>query len=346
VKLNHIIVTLGVTCLMSVPIQADYQVNHPKRPETFFGIELLYLKPVWTTNPAYLVTSNNGPDQIAKQVNFDYDFNMTPVFSGGIIYPNGIGFRGRYWLLNGNDSQSTTFDNSITRLMTAGPLGVILLSTPGVTPGLFDHFSFDSTLSMQTADAEVIIDRKYDAWHILLSGGVRYAYIKQTYTVHNQGETSSINLITNHINSLQSSQFSRGFGPTISAEAGYAIGWGGLSLYGNARNSTIFGKENENASAKEVNTMIGDVDESVSTNHNTLFNIFELELGLDWSKKYKNNIEMDWRIGVVGQTWTNVGNSSNNDNLNDNFSIDQTGADNSSLNLGLIGFLLSGTIKF
>lgn len=361
-QLKHIIVTLYLSILTtSTPVLASAtdtseQALHkykgmpiePKEWEPFLGIELLYLKPNWTTNPAYLIsTVSTGNLQKSEQAGFEYGFTPTPVFTAGFISPRGIGFRARYWYLNDSENLSTRFDNSLKRLMTAGPLGVVLLSTAGLTSGFFDNFTFESTLSMQTADAEIIIDRQYNEWHILLSGGARYASIDQTYIVHNHGETSGITLaVSEHSNFLHSSQSSDGFGPTLNAEVNYAVGWGNLSLYGNGRNSFIFGTRSENVRARIENTMIGTTFEEADTGGNTLFTIFEGEFGVNWTKQFNPGIETQWRFGVVGQTWLNVSNSSNSGNLNDNFTVNQTGEDNSALNLGLIGFSLSGTVIF
>jgi hypothetical protein len=311
----------------------------------FVGGELLYVQPRWSTNPAFAESTVSRPSfaRSTSQTNFDHDFNASPVITAGIVAPNGLGLRGRYWSLDSDASAhaATTGDSLFPpseEINTASPLGLGLIASSAQLNT--DHnLAFRNSLRMQAADAELTWTHTAGQATILLSGGARYANIRQGYDVDDTGAFTIQSMTFPFRSRVRSSHRFEGFGPTLSGDLTYPLGFGGLSLYADGRVSIIFGEDREKA------VMFTDHRE---LSQNVAMSIAELAGGVGWSHSF-NRFGVELRAGVVGQMWFNTGNGANNENiigLPPVFFAPGNQTVDPNANLGLIGFQFSSGIHF
>jgi hypothetical protein len=315
------------------------------------GAELLYLKPHFGSNPAFLTHIDNGNIDDHFQTEFSHDYQAAPRAWIGYQAPGKVGVRGRYFDF---DSQSDSPSISDTRglgpgtanfvVQTAAPGGLGFLSTG--TAAAPTTLNFASGLDLQTFDLEATWNMDAGPWHCLLSGGLRYAEVNQFYTANQVTAAGVINSI------IDSRSTFDGVGPTVAAESRVPVGDGGFSLYGNGRASLIFGDAKQN-----VNALV--IPDGLRPNFTNNFSsqdtmpIAELELGVEWRQEL---VGQSWYVqgGVVAQTYFGVGNASSTEHLspragvgggtlNRQSEVDQASSD---ADLSLVGFKLAGGFSF
>jgi hypothetical protein len=268
------------------------------------GAGYYYLKPYWTDNPAYFFevgadwSSSSGVDQP-----FDYDYEVAPRVWLGFICEDGFGVRGRYWHYDHN-ANSEKF---------------ILLAPPGFDPDFtyvyggvdisFDAcdslvgLSFSNDLRLDIWDLEVMQEVSLCHWSILLSGGARYAHIRQrAYEVGYDPGFLDLQV-------AKASNRFQGVGPTVAAEARRGLCCG-VALYGSARGSILFGNKRN-----QSNFVYFDLDaptpvlaeyDQFRDSHEDVLPISELELGLEWGGEVCDShvfVQVAW----VGQAYHELG---------------------------------------
>jgi hypothetical protein len=310
----------------------------------FVGADLLYLQPRFSSNPAYSQRTTNAAatQSNATQTSFSHRATPTAVLTAGAEGPNGFGIRGRYWGLDGSSDNFSlnVMPNTILSLVTAAPMGVGFVSNS--PNGLLSNetFAIGSSLHLASADIEGTWRTTSGPWNLQLAGGLRYASIRQSYVATHSAIPVDPTR-ARRFETLDASQRFAGFGPTAAASAEYALGWNGLSIYGNGRGSLIFGTRNEDATA--VGTVIFPDAPSINTlnaassSTQTMVPIIEGEIGVQWSYSLAG-IDAVFRAGAFGQVWFNAGNAANVDSASANPSANA--------NLGLAGFRLSTMARF
>lgn len=316
------------------------------------GAELLYLKPRFGGNPAFLLHTDNGTIDNHTQTDFTHDYNTAPRVWVGFGEQGKVGVRGQYFKFDDNADQLRITDatgagagTANVVVQTAAPGGLGFFSTGnGAVPTVL---TFDSGLSMKAADFEATWASDPAArarW--LFSGGLRYAEIDQTYFAT---EVTQANFLTSLINSRKTFD---GVGPTVAAETRVALGDGGLSMYGNGRASIVFGTANQNVLLGAVPTGARGAFSNAFSSDDAM-PIGEIELGLEWRK---NEPGRSWFVqgGVAAQTWFGAGNAGNVEDLapragvgggtvNRQGEVDQASSD---ADVSLVGFKIAGGIKF
>ena len=326
------------------------------------GADLVYVQPRWSTNPAYqtqvALQNPTGSVQVVSntQTDFDHAFRPTVALTAGVVAPGGLGLRGRYWWLDSDGAPivlNNPFSSSVTSFRgfaTAFPLG-LGITTPGFLGAgntANETYAISSGLHLKTADLEATWEMISGPWNLVAAGGVRYASLQQSYNVaHTQIQPGANPFgFTNQFDTLSASHDFSGFGPTVAAEARYALGWGGLSVYGNSCASWIFGTRSEQATIQTVSIspffgpFTGTATSRTSTK--TSLPMLEGEIGLQWQHTVAG-VEALVRAGAYAQAWFNAGNAANSDTLSTTF-CDECASPNA--NLSLIGFRLTGVIKF
>jgi hypothetical protein len=327
----------------------------------FAGADLLYVQPRWSGNPAYQSNTVSAPpvgtqSRTNAQTDFDHDFKPTVVLSAGVVAPNGIGVRGRYWWLDSdaafslNNPPSTSATN-FAGFATAFPLGLGITSPGfGANPNPWNEtLAISSGLHLKTADFEATWQTVSGPWNLEAAGGVRYASVRQSYSVADSAPVTGpnpFNFVSSQFQTLNASHNFSGFGPTVAADARYALGWGGLSVYGNGRASWVFGTRDESATLTSLVTNPIFAPRSTiitsSASSKTSLPMLEGEVGLQWQHTI-GGFEALLRAGAYAQVWFNAGNAANSDTLGTTF-CDECASPNA--NLALVGFRLSGIVKF
>jgi hypothetical protein len=315
------------------------------------GAEVLYLKPHFGSNPAFLTHIDNGFIDDHFQTDFSYDYNAAPRAWIGFQRPGKVGVRGRYFDFDDRsnspsaaDAQGPGAGTANFVVQTAAPGGLGFLSTG--TAAAPTTLNFTSGLDLQTFDLEATWMMDSGPWHCLLSGGLRYAEINQFYTANQITAAGVVNSIIDSRSSFD------GVGPTVGAESRVPVGDQGFSLYGNGRASVIFGDSNQTVNAQVIPTGTRPNFTNNFTTQDTM-PIAELELGVEWRQEL---VGQSWYVqgGVVAQTYFGVGNASNTEDLapragvgagtvNRQGEVDQASSD---ANLSLVGFKLAGGFNF
>jgi hypothetical protein len=201
-----------------------------------------------------------------------YGFQATPRFFVGWRNDEGLGIRGRYWLLNCSSD--------------------VLLNEVGNT----DQF-FSQSLNMQALDLEMTQLTCLGGFEIELGGGARYGHVRTGTTADiRPGVYTPTQFISNF----------DGFGPTAAINIRRPMGLGNWALVGSGRGSLLFGQTNftqqfvpNGGSTVPINTGKVPFD---------FVPVFETQIGLErnWWGEYgrfavRGSLEAQW--------WGNAGSS-------------------------------------
>jgi hypothetical protein len=286
------------------------------------GIGFYYVKPHWETNPAYTAVNNlvgGGNPTVIRAEEFDYDYDFAPLIWIGYTNAEDFGVRLRHWRLDFSQGYNLTNDG-LTGIDSAAPLGLQNLSTT-----LGDQLAFESDLNIQVWDAELIQGFQACNWNFLLAGGVRYVHLSQSY---NHFELPDNGVGNTLVDGGTSGHQIKGFGPTLAVEVRRPVGMG-LSVYGSARGSVIFG-EAKQRSFQMVNNLPSTI---ANSDRDDLLPISEYEIGAEFNREM-SGMRFFAQAALVGQVWYGAGNAANNEMIP--VLVDPEVSDNSS-NLGLFG---------
>jgi hypothetical protein len=317
--------------------------------EILAGIGYYYLKPYWKTNPAYVVLQNNieghhsksNLDDVNFVKDFDWDGELAPRVWVGFVCCNGWGARAHYW----------RFDESVTQsVRVAGTIDRIFAASGGVKQGDVeadsegDALTVSNHLELDVFDVEALKQFRIGCCSVMVSGGLRYANLRQRY------QASEINADSkwDSEDAVQISNSFKGVGPTLGVEAKYPL-WCGFSLYGNSRFSVLFG-DGKFRSFESQSNRFGELAQvDVNTiDRDEVLPIGELELGVEWSHDMGKCLLVA-RAGAVAQIWWGAGNASGNGNLlGGDYSHhgNEFGLDNNDVNLGFLGMTASVGIVY
>jgi len=290
------------------------------------GLGFYYIQPHYETNPAYTfsITAQDGTSQV-RQNDFDYDYDFAPILWLGWANCDGFGFRARTWWYENDASTQLTNDGTFS-IDSAAPLGLQNTST---TAG--DVLLFSTDIKIRVYDLEATQSYNVGGWNLLLAGGVRYAHLSQSY---NHLEAP----LNGQVDAISSGSTFKGFGPTVALEVRRDLGNTGLTIYGSARGSVLFGNSSQDSS-QVVNNV---PDAFASTSRDDVLPITELEIGAEWGYNLGRG-RLFAQGALVGQVWHGAGNAAQNEMIP--VLVDPEVSDNSS-NLGLFGIKLAVGINY
>jgi hypothetical protein len=288
----------------------------------FGGVGFYYIKPTWETNPAFLTSTALGGGAFAlNQQDFDYDHEFAPRVWLGYVGGSGLGVRGNWWGLD-SDAGATATATATTALFSATPLGLGFFTTVAG-----DTMNIQSDLDLDVIDLEAVQTFGRNGWSGLVSGGVRWAQIRQQYrltAVPTVGLTDA----------LGSTHSFDGIGPTASLELRQRLWDTGFSLFGSGRAAILFGNSDQHV----VQVLDGALVADATTGQFDVIPVGELEIGTmyDWDTGFGNAFVS---ASLVGMTFFGAGNSANVE------SAFTGGADNTS-NLGFFGLSAAAGIRY
>jgi hypothetical protein len=277
------------------------------------------LWPYWRNNPAFVVTGGRGVPT-TSQVDFNYDAQFVPQVSLGLQSPCGLGFRAGWWGFVISDAES--FRGAASGV-SAAPLGL-----QAMAPFAAANLSAFSDLHLNVWDFEATDECRCGPWELLVSGGVRYTHMSQSYVaVATSAGLPQMGVLSGH-------NFD-GAGPTLALAADRLLGDTHFYFFGNCRGSILFGTARQSASLT-AGPAFADTQDALSSTQ-TMLPVGELELGLGWSRDM-GAAHVYVRGGMISQLWFEAGNASRS-------SVQFLGgalANNSTIdpNLGLFGFSL------
>jgi len=345
-------------------------------PGGWFGdVGFYVLRPQWSGgNPAFatststtLVTTGNPivEDQSVtwEQTDFDHGASFAPLVSLGYAGRNGLGVRARWWTLEASDSvggsgPTGVLVESLPETVTASYLVPSLLGTTSVLGSISELLnltgavldvegSFRSRLDLDVIDAEAIWDTTLGRSSLLISAGVRYAHIGQSF----DGDLGLTGTNSAATATLRSQHTFNGAGPTVSLQAHRTIGQTNLSVYGLSRGSLLYGESRQRATTTVEGSFPWDtipivyaLDSSTSLNSNSLRPVMELELGTNWTRSL-GTFDLFAESGLVGMAWFSTGNAANSEALVGS-GFRTVGSDSTQHHLGLIGLRFSTGVRF
>ena len=262
------------------------------------GIDFLFAKP--QMKESFEVTSTNFATGTMNMIPFDFDYDLSPRAWLHLSSDSGPGIRARYWQYD---------DGSTPRSETAG-----LTTFPGATavtvvfpaaistmlPG--DTLSSAMALDVATLDVEGTLPVRLGDAEILGSAGLRHASMDQAF----RGAVVSGGAVT------QSLAWNRGFdglGLTVGGDVRAPLGSTELSFVSNLRGSLLFGNKTiSRAVVGDVTPAPGITPPIVTLNNaDEVSGIFEVALGLEWSRELGQNTSLFARGMYEGQLWTAAG---------------------------------------
>lgn len=304
----------------------------PSKLDLQAGIGLYYLKPVWTTNPAFAITEVGGPQPNGagqgSQQDFDYDYSFSPILWLGYFCENGLGVRSRWWHFHQSSNVSATNFGG-QQVVSASPLG---FGNTSFTVG--DQLLFQSALELSVWDLEVTQGFRTNGWSFAGSVGVRYVHLAQDYFA------GQLLAVDTGVDVVTGGHNFNGLGPTICLEARRYLS-GGCSVYATARGALLLGEAREQAFQVLDGTQ---PPAQGSVTRDTLLPVGEIEIGFDWSACLGLS-RVFVQGGLTAQGWFGAGNSSNNGDLIGTGPFTYRNPDANS-NLGFFGVTIAAGLRY
>lgn len=270
---------------------------------TYIGFEAVFLKPHFSSNEAYTLTSGNGTTTESLVVNdFDYDMDFNPRVIVGWQRPDGLGLRATWWYLDHSSAleQANPPANGFGSI-TPPSFADVAISTSIPT----DVFSTQSSLNSYAIDVEATHEMDFRSWVVDTGFGVRYAFSEQQYLAEIR---SNANVLRDRIGFVHSIQ---GFGPTISL-AMHRPWSRTLGIFGKARGSLVFGDGDSSLNAGEDLDLANSFTTTQTTGRDDLLSIGEIQIGINWKglKQRHQFFQPYLALAMEGQVWSGAGNAS------------------------------------
>lgn len=261
------------------------------------GAGVYVLQPRWTANPAlYTFTPGGGFGSLNEQ-NFDWSAHAAPFVWLGYTGRQGTGLRVQWFGFNAASRTASATQDNVNVFDVMSP---VVGSFYNETLFAGDTLSANSRLTLSSFDAEVTKAFNYRRGSYVVSGGLRYAYIRQSYeTLLDDGVVQFEQLLSSHNDSVA--------GPTAALSARYPSRFfPHVGFYGRARGAVLIGRRH-----RTVNFGIPGFPFTAdfASADDTTLPVAELEAGFDWNRNI-GGYGLFLQTGLVAQSWFGVGNAS------------------------------------
>jgi hypothetical protein len=264
------------------------------------GVGLYVIQPYFDNNMAFGIqgTANRSSGAIPpgspgirvdQRIDISHHMEAAPEIWLGYINEDGLGARVRWWYFRQGTDQTVNGSGqgiNSTLIFSAAPLGLSFLNGAS-------SMEATSKLELQVWDLEALYELGAGGWDMQFSGGLRLAWINQTYNAY---------VPQNGNNTLLSSSTFDGLGPTLAVELHHPIWCGGLSFYSTLRGSLVFGSGHQMAT-------VPDQSEVAQDHRDVGLAIGEVELGLEYGRRIGRS-RLFGQLGLVGQEWSGAGSAS------------------------------------
>lgn len=306
-------------CVFDIPPDTVSGTGH-----VVAGAGFLLVQPRFEGNGAFFVvrqptqTGSTATNRVnifrTEQVDFGPDVQFAPLVWLGYAGPGGLGARGRWWQFDQSSRTGTDLpaQTSAGETIFVGSIPTTLGGTVSNATGP-QQIRASSALKLNVWDVEVTQDLPAGTWTLMVSGGVRYAHVAQrfrsTLVETAAATTTSTDTFGHSFN---------GAGPVLALEVHRPLGETGLSLFGNARGTVLFGGGKSFAATQEVQrtatTSVTTFNDALGSQDDIL-PVGELEVGLEYARAV-GRLYLFSQTGLVGQLWQGAGNAtSENGNL-------------------------------
>lgn len=289
----------------SAPMDMGYQSCDTNCCEAhwFAGFEATFLKPHFTSNPAYTLMESDGISfENYTDVDFTYDMQFAPrVFFG--LQGEEIGLRATWWHFD-NDPSVLTAQPPTNGFGSITPPAFGSVDIATTVPG--STFQAGTGLTAYTIDLDVTRQFCLSRWRIGAFGGLRYAEIDQKYLAQTTNAAGAL------IGQIDFQHGMSGIGPTMGMYASVPIATR-IELFSEARGSILFGEATSTLTAGEDLDLTIPFTTTSSTSRDELMTIGEIELGLRWTGCKRRCWQPFGSVALEGQTWGDAGNATSED---------------------------------
>ncbi|MFH1922684.1 MAG: Lpg1974 family pore-forming outer membrane protein, partial [Planctomycetota bacterium] len=257
----------------------------------YAGYAFVFAKPHFTENISHRIGYRTF-------VPFSHDYELTPRAWFGYVGPSGLGLRYRYWQFDHGGAVSLA-NASAYAWVVSSPLPIWEQYYPvGVGASTL---TIANGLEVHASDVEFTQRIRLGCSRLTVAGGLRYARIDQTYRAVATDELGQRRGL------LIANRSFQGLGPTMAAEFNRPFGFWGLSLFGGARGSVVFGDSDAVVFSR---TSSGDATYR-NDDADKVMGIGEAEIGLEWRRSFSSRADVFIRGGYEGQLWQEAGSPNN-----------------------------------
>lgn len=200
----------------------------------------------------------------------DYNMEFSPRVFLGYVGPGGLGVRLRYWQFD----HSARGDSAVMDLIEE-------LSG--------EQNNFDLSLEAHALDLEATQQGMIGNWELQAAGGVRYATLSQGFNV---------DFVDPAADDFGAFAKFEGVGPTFALQARRPLFDSGLSLFGAARGSLLFGTTRLRGTGDLSGVNAFDIE---VTRH--LLKVWELQIGAEYAYVFEGGARLFTRAAYEAQVW-------------------------------------------
>jgi hypothetical protein len=277
------------------------QASAPATPWSglYFGASIVFAKP--HLKESFQANLYDAVNDVMTLVPFSSGYRTTPRFWLGVGLPNDLGVQARYWEFNqGLDPYDAALISPFAVPGTSTVTVIFPTAISAAAPG--DVLSVRSGLEMRSIDLEGTLRQYWQRTQVLLSGGLRYALIRQDY------DARIVSAGGAQTASLTWDRKLEGVGPIIGAQLRRPLSFAGLAFVGGGRAGLIF-------ASKDIHrTVVGKLPAPPANNvvsfddaDELLMNL-ETEFGLEWSRRLSFG-DLSVRGTYEAQLWSDSGGS-------------------------------------
>jgi len=268
--------------------------------QLYAGYEATFVKPRFDSNVAFTVMEADGASfESFTDVQFDYDLEFTPRAFVGWRRQGGVGLRATWWQFDHEAAVAAANPpaNGFGAI-THPEFGSVDISTTIPT----DVFSAATNLNAYTIDLEATNESRFGAWDVNVAGGVRYAFVEQSYLAQLRGDANVLR------GSIDFRQSIKGIGPTISLGAYRPIA-SDAGFFCQARGSALLGDGESALAAVEDADLANPFATTLVSARDDLLSIGEVQLGFRWQAPYRRDRSFMPFLSIAfeGQVWEGAG---------------------------------------
>lgn len=267
----------------------------------YSGFDIVIAKPLYSSNVGLRESEQVNSQQFSiDNAEFDYDYQTSPRVWIGYQGSSAIGVRATWW-------QFANQANEISTAPSANGFGRVEHPSFGdvdisaITPT--ERMMANASLDVYAIDLELTRNAEIGAGTFLLSGGLRFASLDQSY--------NAVLLNSNSIaaGSIDYRQHVRGIGPTFSASTARNLTerW---QWYALGRGSLLVGEGNERLEAGEDLDFVNPQRTTEVGRRDQLLPILDLQLGSTLALNRWGRFQPAIRGGWELSWWGDVGNNS------------------------------------
>jgi hypothetical protein len=275
-------------------------------PGWAIGYELVLVKPRFENNVAFTLMESDGANaDTFTEMEFDYDRDPTTRVWMSYELAGGLGCRASYWHMN-------ELPTTVSASPPANGFGFILHPEFGdidiTTNDPTDVFTASSTVEVFAVDLEMTRSLALGSWSAMLSGGMRYAEIEQSYIAQRREDDGTL------LGEIDFAHHLKGIGPTVALRADRSL-IGTLRAFSTIRGSLLFGDGEGRLAASEGAPTDPPLTTRRISGRDDLLPIGEAQAGLYWECPAGQNaiLRPFLMAAMEGQVWGGAGNAASED---------------------------------